>query len=79
MSEKNVFKYLGLVGELGLIVSICIGGGLLLGVWLDEKLGTRALFTILLIFAGAGAAFIKIYRMVLPRSPKKDNNDKNDK
>ena len=70
MSEKNVLKYIGLVTELGLIVVISIGGGLLLGLWLDNKLGTKALFTVVLLFLGIGAAFFNVYRMVMPR--KKD-------
>ena len=70
MSEKNVLKYIGLVTELGLIVVISIGGGLLLGLWLDNKLGTKALFTVVFLFLGIGAAFYNVYRMVLPR--KKD-------
>jgi len=64
---RNALKYIGLVTEVGLIVVICLGGGLFLGLWLDRKLGTRALFTILLLVLGLGSAFWKIYRMVLPR------------
>ena len=67
MPFKNSLRYVGLVTEVGLIVVISIGGGLLLGLWLDRKLGTRALFTILLILVGLASAVWKVYRMALPR------------
>ncbi len=76
MSDKNVLKYLGLVTELGLMAVICIGGGLLLGVWLDKKLGTRALFTILLLLLGIGAAFVRVYQMVAPKASEKKEDQK---
>ena len=65
MPSKNTLKYVGLVTEIGLIIVLCVAGGLLLGVWLDKKLGTRALFTVLLLFLGLGSAFLNIYRMLI--------------
>ena len=76
MPEKNVLKYLGLVTELGLVVVVCIGGCLLLGVWLDQKFGTKALFTIVLLLVGIGAAFARVYRMVMPKKPQPENTNK---
>ena len=67
MAFKNSLRYIGLVTEIGLIAVISIGGGLLLGLWLDRKLGTRVLFTILLVLVGLASAVWKIYRIALPR------------
>ena len=67
MPRKSVLKYFGLVAELGLTIVICIGGGMLAGIWLDNKLGTEAPFTVVLLLAGIGAAFMNIYRLVMPR------------
>ena len=54
---KEIFKSLALLTEIGLVLVICIGGGLLLGVYLDGKLGTKALFTIILLLVGIGSGF----------------------
>lgn len=64
---KEIFRSLALVTEIGLVLVVCIGGGLLLGVHLDRKLETRALFTISLLLIGIGSGFWSVYRMVLPR------------
>jgi F0F1-type ATP synthase assembly protein I len=34
------------------------------GQWLDERLGTRGLFTIAGVFLGGGAAFYNMYRKI---------------
>ncbi len=54
-----------LVG-LGWYVGICIVLGLLGGLWLDGKLGTKPLLTILGLILGLVLAFYGVYRMVLP-------------
>ena len=64
---KEIFKSLALLTEIGLVLVTCIGGGMLLGVCLDRKLGTKALFTILLLLIGIGSGFWTVYRMVFPR------------
>ena len=64
---KEIFKSLALLTEIGLVLVICIGGGMLLGVYLDKILGTKALFTILLLLIGIASGFWSVYRMVFPR------------
>jgi len=54
-----------LVG-LGWYVGICIVLGLLGGLWLDGKFGTKPLLTILGLVAGLVLAFYGVYRMILP-------------
>ena len=63
---KDIFKSLALLTEIGLVLVICIGGGLLLGIYLDSRLGTKALFTIVLLFTGIGCGFWSVYKMVFP-------------
>lgn len=57
-----------LVGQLGLVVVVPVLGGVLLGVWLDARLGTRAIFTLGLLLlglaAGARGAWLLIMREV---------------
>ncbi len=56
---------LRLVG-LGWFIAICIVGGLLLGLWLDGKFGTRPWLTLVGIIAGLVLAIYGAYRMILP-------------
>lgn len=49
---------------LGWYVALCIVGGILGGLWLDENLGTRPFFILLGLFVGLTAAFAGLYRMV---------------
>ena len=39
-------------------------GGLALGWWLDERLGTAPVFTVSLLLLGAATAFYRLYRMM---------------
>lgn len=40
--------------------------GVLLGVWLDELVGVKPLFTFLGLAVGLAAASFGVYRMILP-------------
>lgn len=51
---------------LGFFVAACIVGGILLGLWLDNKLDTRPLFILLGSGAGLAVAFYGVYRMIRP-------------
>jgi F0F1-type ATP synthase assembly protein I len=45
---------------------------LMLGWWLDGKVGTMPLFTILGAFLGAGAGFYSLYRHIVLEAPERD-------
>ena len=51
---------------LGWYIALCIAGGVLLGLWIDNLLGTKLLFTLVGIVLGSVAAFWGMYRMILP-------------
>ena len=65
--DKGYLKYLALVGEVGLVLVVCIGGGLLAGVLLDRWLGTGPALSLVLLFAGIAAGFMQVYRLLLPK------------
>ncbi|MBI2856411.1 MAG: AtpZ/AtpI family protein [Chloroflexi bacterium] len=78
MNRGTVFIALQLVG-VGWYVAICIVGGLLGGLWIDQKLDTVPAFTLAGVVLGTVLAFYGIYKMVLPlmnldKETKKDNN-----
>ncbi len=54
-----------LVG-IGWYIGICIVLGLLGGLWLDGKFGTKPLLTVLGLVLGLILAFYGVYRMILP-------------
>ena len=63
----NDYKWLakaGRAGGLGFTLAAFIFLGLAAGVYLDKKLGTGPLFTIILLLAGIAAGFYTIFREV---------------
>jgi ATP synthase protein I len=54
-------KYVGL----GIQFALSILLFLYLGQWLDRRVGTNGLFTLLGVFLGAGAAFYSMYRKLM--------------
>ncbi len=50
----------------GFFVAACILGGVLAGLWIDNKLDTRPLFILLGLAVGLAVAFFGVYRMIQP-------------
>lgn len=50
----------------GFFVAACILGGVLAGLWIDDKLGTRPLFILLGLAVGLAVSFYGVYRMIQP-------------
>ena len=48
----------------GFYVAACIVGGILAGLWIDNKLDTRPLFILLGLAVGLAVAFTGVYRMI---------------
>jgi len=51
---------------IGWYIGISIAGGIIGGVWLDRKLETSIIFTLVGLFLGLGVAFLGTYRMISP-------------
>ncbi|MBC2576316.1 AtpZ/AtpI family protein [Peptostreptococcus canis] len=68
MSKKTkwmeIMKSFSLITQLGLIVVICIFGCGFLGIFIDKKIGTTPLFSIIFIIIGIGSAFSSLYRIL---------------
>ncbi len=65
MNRRGVTLALRLMG-LGWYIAISIILGTVGGLWLDRRLGTLPLFTVLGVITGSGVAFYGVYRMILP-------------
>ena len=56
------FRFIGV----GWFVGISILGGVLGGLWLDNKFGTKPILVIVGLILGLVVAFYGVYRMLLP-------------
>ena len=65
MNRRGFVIAMRLLG-LGWYVAIAIVLGIAGGIWLDNRLGTLPLFTLLGVLLGSVAAFYGLYRMVEP-------------
>ncbi|GAG60170.1 unnamed protein product [marine sediment metagenome] len=50
----------------GWFIGISIVGGVLVGLWLDSKFGTKPILVIVGLIFGLVVAFYGVYRMLLP-------------
>ncbi len=60
----------------GFFIAISIAGGALLGLWLDDKLGTSPWLVLIGLFLGLFTAGYGVYTMLLPLLNRK-NSPKN--
>ena len=58
----------------GLQFAVAIIAFLFAGQWLDKRIGTGSLFTIIGVFVGAGAAFYNMYRKIAAAQKKDDES-----
>ena len=61
---RQDWRPLALVSQLGLTVAASLIITLLFGLWLDSRLGTGPLFTLVFVLVGIGAATVGAYRLV---------------
>ena len=66
---------LRLIG-VGWFIGVSILLGVLGGLWLDSKLGTKPILVIVGLIFGLIVAFYGVYRMILPNINKKQNKGK---
>jgi F0F1-type ATP synthase assembly protein I len=63
---------------LGWYIGISIAGGIIGGVWLDRKLETSIIFTLVGLFLGLGVAFLGTYHMISPLLKEQQGKKKED-
>jgi len=65
MSDQgNSFGYFALFSEIGLVLFVTTFGGLLLGHWLDQQLGTNPLLVITGFLLGIALGAVANWRML---------------
>ena len=58
----------------GIQFAVAIIGFLFAGQWLDNRMGTKPVFTIIGVFLGATAAFYNMYRKITAAQKKDDES-----
>jgi len=61
--QRAIYRALGLITQMGVCVVICVGLGIFLGWFLDERLGTTPWLIFIFSILGCIAAFKTIYDM----------------
>lgn len=62
-NNKDTFKNLTLISQIGLSAITPILLGVFLGQFIDKKVGTNGVFSILFIILGAGGGFMNIFKL----------------
>ncbi len=78
-NKKKVLFQMGYAASLGLAMVVAIFGCLMLGVYLDKKLGTSNIFTPLMLVIGVAAGFRNFYVFIKSTFPDEDVRPKKDR
>jgi F0F1-type ATP synthase assembly protein I len=73
--KTDLWAKVGFYSSLGFILPGAVVGGLALGWYLDEKLQSKPLLTLVLAALGAVAGFIEILRLMAREEKREDRND----
>lgn len=76
-SKKKIMFQMGYASSLGIAMVIAIFGCLIIGVYLDRKLGTNNVFTPLFLLIGVAAGFRNFYLFIKSTFP--DDTESPDK
>lgn len=70
--DRSALKNLALISQVGISIITPILLGVYIGQFIDKKLGTNGVFSIILILIGTGAGFLNIFKL----AGSKDNKGK---
>lgn len=71
LSREKFIRSIGLVSELGFVISVPMVGGVLLGIWLDDKFSSSPKLTLSMLFLGVVTGFINLIVVITEFSKKK--------
>ena len=63
-NNKNMYKNLALITQVGLSIVTPILLGVYLGGLLDKKLNTNGVLTLIFIILGSGAGFLNLFKLI---------------
>ena len=62
----EIVKSMSLLTQLGLTVVICVFGCVYVGIYLDRRLNTSPVLSLVFLMLGLGSAFASVYRTLQP-------------
>lgn len=62
-NHKDTLKGLAIISQIGFSVITPILIGVYLGQFVDKKIGTKSIFSIIFIILGAGAGFLSLFKI----------------
>lgn len=75
MRKKSVYmeiaNMLSLISQIGIMILICILGCTFIGKFIDSKLNTSPIFTLIFILLGIGGAFMSVYKTLIVYTKRK--------
>lgn len=75
MAKKNIYREIGtmlsLVTQVGVMMLVSILGCTFIGKFIDYKLNTGSIFTMIFIVLGVGGAFMSVYKTLIVYTKRK--------
>ena len=75
MSKRKTYmeiaNMLSLINQIGIMILICILGCTFVGKFLDSKLNTAPIFTLIFLVLGIGGAFMGVYKTLIVSTKRK--------
>ena len=62
INGQSLLRDFPLLSQIGITMVVCILGCSLLGLWIDKKIGTRPIFTLIFIVIGVLSAFMNLHK-----------------
>ncbi len=62
-NKSKIMQSFALVTQIGITMVVTIGGGILIGKFIDDKLGTNAVFLAIFTVLSVLAAFMNLYKI----------------
>jgi F0F1-type ATP synthase assembly protein I len=63
--DFKMYKNLVFLSQIAFMMVTPIFGGVLLGNWIDQKLGTKGIFLLICIVLGVGVAFLELFKFIM--------------
>lgn len=73
-NQRSALQNLALISQVGIMMLVPILGCILVGVWIDKKLGTGMIATTIFIVLGVGAAFRNLIQLSAKKTEEYKNN-----
>ena len=61
--KQGIYRNLALITQIGIIIATSILLGLFIGRFLDDKLGTKWIFTFIFLIIGVMAGFANLFKL----------------